>query len=175
MARRIVVASSTKRRQAAWGQDAIESRIVAIGAQSSIGVTAVGFTFTERVTIARIRGSAYAHMDAAAALDSGVLGVGLIVVKNEAFAVGGVASMPSPLSDIEQSWLWHHLFPMGPAVTATDDGGDMSRNARIEIDSKAQRKVQAGDTVAFVWEGTNTSGSPTFDGLAVCRLMALLS
>ncbi len=114
-------------------------------------------------------------MDAGAALDTYELGLGLIVVKEEAFSTGGPTAMPSPLSDIEQSWVWHHIFTLGPAVVATDDGADMSRNVRIEIDSKAQRKMQVGDTLAFVWEGVVLTGTPTIDGFAAIRHMALLT
>ena len=83
--------------------------------------------------------------------------------------------MPTPLSDPEASWLWHNIMVLGPAVSATDDGGDISRNYRAEIDTKAMRKVQIGNELAFVWEGQILAGSPTFDGHAAARLMALLT
>ncbi len=101
--------------------------------------------------------------------------LGLIVVKSEAFSIGGVTALPGPLTDIEQSWLWHHIFTMGPAVSATDDGGDISRNSRVMIDSKAQRKMQSEDTLAFVVEATIEAGSPTFDVSAAVRFMVLMS
>ncbi len=166
--------AAARRMQAAWGSVMVESRVVALGGGGSLGAVANGAVFTERVTIARIRGHGYIHLDAGAALDAYVMAVGLIIVKEEAFTVGGVGSMPIPFTDINQSWLWHGLFPLGPAVTATDDGGDMSRNVRFEIDSKAQRKVQAGDALAFVWEGRVSAGTPTADAFAATRHMALL-
>ena len=160
--------------QAQWSAISPTIRALAIANASTIGATAVGATALTRLTLARIRGTAFCHMDAGAALDSMTVGLGLIVVKAEAFAVGGVASMPSPLSDIEQSWVWHHIFTMGPAVVAADDGADMSRNSRVEIDSKGQRKLQAEDTLAFVAEGETLAGSPTADIQARIRFMVLL-
>ncbi len=170
-ARRSLV--SGPRRQGHWSDVVVETMQTALGAGAALGGVTFGALINVRETLVRVRGSAYVHLDAGAALDAQVVALGLIVVKAEAFSVGGVASMPGPLTDIEQSWLWHHIFVMGPAVTATDDGGDISRNSRIEIDSKAQRKVQAGDAVAFVWETTVNAGSPTIDGSAAVRLMFL--
>ncbi len=174
MARRVSRFPVSNRMQAAWSPVNVESRAVGIGSAATLGTTATGAAVVSRSTLVRVRGSAYVHLDAGAALDSQTVACGLIVVKTEAFGTGGVTAMPGPLTDIEQSWLWHHIFTMGPAVTSTDDGGDISRNVRIEIDSKAQRKTQAGDTIAFVWEGAILAGSPTFDAFASVRLMVLL-
>ena len=171
--RRVVPVVRGKRMQAAWGPVNIRTRITG-GTTPTLGSTSDAALFTERVTIARLRGSVYVHMDAGAALDTMEVALGLIVVKEPAFTAG-IASVPSPIVEIEQSWIWHHLFTMGPAVTATDDGGDISRNMRIEIDSKAQRKVQAGDILTFVWDTVILSGSPSFDGFASIRNMVLLS
>jgi len=159
--------------QAAWSPARVETRAVG-SAGATLGATAVGAAILERQTIVRIRGSAYCHMDAGAALDSMVVALGLILVKTEAFSIGGVTSMPGPLTDLEQSWIWHHLFVLGPAVVAADDGADISRNDRVSIDSKAMRKTQVGETLAFVWESVTLAGSPTFDGLATVRNMLLL-
>ena len=160
--------------QAAWSPVVIEIRALAQGTQATIGSTATAALVTQRSTMARLRGSGYVHLDAGAALDSITVAIGIIVVKAEAFTVGGVASMPGPLTDIEQAWVWHRLLALGPAVSATDDGGDLSRNIQFEIDSKAQRKVQAGDAIAFVAEGVILAGSPTWDIQAHVREMALL-
>ena len=176
MARRRFVPGVQARRQAAWSSVLIETRIAGSGGGATLGTTAVGALFTERVTIARMRGQVYVHLDAGAVLDSMQIGLGLIVVKDEAFTVGGATSMPGPLTDIEQSWLWHQIFVTGPAVQAgAGTGADLSRNVRVMIDSKAQRKVQAGDILAFTWESIVLAGSPTFDGQAAIRFMALLS
>ena len=175
LARRGVVPRvAGQRMQAFWSDVIPETRFITQGAGSTIGSVAVGGTATTRVTIARLRGSCFAHLDSGAITEGALVGIGLILVKEEAFTVGGVASMPSPLSDANQSWLWHQVIVLGPSVSATDDGGDMSRNARILIDSKAQRKMQAGDTLAFVSEVEITAGSPTVDLQAAVRFMALL-
>ena len=174
MARRRLSTGGGRRMQAQWSNVIPTIRAVTIANASTLGATSVGASALDRLTLARIRGTAYCHMDAGAALDSMSVGLGLIVVKDEAFAVGGVASMPSPLSDVEQSWVWHHIFTMGPAVVAADDGADISRNSRIMIDSKAQRKLQIGETLAFVAEGEILAGTPTADLFARVRFMVLI-
>ena len=160
--------------QAQWSNVIPETRGITQGAGKTLGSVAVGATALDRLTLARVRGSAYVHLDSGAVTEGALVGMGLIVVKAPAFTVGGVASMPGPLADVEQSWLWHQIFVLGPSVSATDDGGDMSRNARVIIDSKAQRKLQQEDTVAFVTEVTITAGSPTVDFQAACRFMVLI-
>ena len=175
MARGGLIVQRGKRMQAAWSTVLVNSRANSIGSgASTLGGVGNGAQFSERVTITRIRGTAFAHMDAGAAADCGELGLGLIIVKSEAFAAGA-ASMPAPISEIEQSWIWHHIFTFGPAVLATDDPGDISRNDRVVIDSKAQRKVQSGDLLGFVWEWTANAGTPTADGYAAIRFMVKLS
>ena len=158
--------------QAFWSAFRLESKAITLSG-ASLG-TAAGLTATGRLTIARIRGTAFAHLDAGAVLDAALCGVGIIVVKEEAFTIGGVTAMPGPLTDIEQAWIWHHMFTLGPAVVAADDGSDISRNDRVVIDSKAQRKMQAGDTLAFVFEVAVIAGSPSVDVYAAARVMALL-
>jgi len=159
--------------QAQWSAVVIHMRDLAQGNGKTLGDVSVGASAQARFTSVRLRGSAYCHLDAGAATETCEVGLGLINVKAAAFSAG-VASMPGPLSDIEQSWVWHHIFTMGPAVLATDEGGDISRNSRIVIDSKSQRKTQIGEVLAFVAEGVILSGTPTWDIFASVREMVLI-
>ena len=173
MADRTRVISRGQRRQAAWADISLFSRLNALGGAASLGSAFTAIGLTERLTIARIRGSVSCHLDVGAALDAYTLGVGVIVVKDEAL-VAGIGSMPGPLSGLEQSWIWHHMFSLGPAATATTDGAQILLNQTIELDTKAMRKVQDGDTLAIVWEGVQDNGTPTADALCSARMMVLL-
>ena len=173
MADRTRVVSRGQRRQAAWADILLFSRLNALGAAASLGSAFTAIGLTERLIIARIRGTVSCHLDVGAALDAYTLGVGIIVVKDEALAAG-IASMPGSLSGAEQSWIWHHIFSMGPASVGTTDGLQILLNFSAELDTKAMRKVQDGDILAIVWEGTQDNGTPTADGLANARLMVLL-
>ncbi len=162
--------------QAAWGNIVAESRLTGMaGSTASLGSTSVGAVLSiNRGTLARVRGSVVGHMVPVAANAAGLLAVGLIVSKSEAFSVGGITSVPSPFTDVDDSWLWHHIFAFGPAIDAAEDGDDLLQTSRILIDSKAQRKMQTDDTIHFVWESKIDAGAPTWEGYAACRIMVLL-
>ena len=164
---------SSNRRLAEWGAFEAMFRAVAL-AGTSLGAQATAVLANERLTLIRLRGHGFIHMDAGAALDSTVVGVGLIIVPDEAFAAG-VGSVPTPLADMDAEWVWHSVFALGPAVTATDDGGDLSRNVQFEIDSKAMRKFRTGQALCFVAETDVISGSPTVDVFMAARQLFKLS
>ncbi len=145
----------------------------ALGTASTFGSVNIGFEFNVRVTIARLRGNAFVRMVPDAASSSMILGLGLIVVDKEAFTAG-IASVPSPVTDPEASWLWHQLYPLGPAV-GTEVVNELGTVWQTPIDSKAQRKVRVDEVLAIVAEGLITAGTPTCDGAAAVRLMTLLS
>jgi len=128
----------------------------------------------ERLTVVRLRGHGFIHLDAAAALDSMVVGVGLIIEATEAFTAG-VGSVPTPLTDMDADWIWHDVFALGPAVAAADDGGDLSRNVQFSIDNKAMRKFRTGEELGFVIEGDIIAGSPTVDVFMAARQLYKLS
>jgi len=152
----------------------MDLRRIGMGTNSTLGDQATAVVALERLTLVRLRGSGFIHMDAAAALDSMIIACGIIIVSSEAFTAG-VGSVPTPLSDMDRDWVWHSLFVLGPAVVATDDGGDISRNVRFEIDNKAMRKFRTDETLAFVAEGEIVAGAPTADIGMVARQLFKLS
>ena len=160
-------------RLAEWGAFEVMTRAVAL-AGTSVGNQSTGVVANERLTIVRLRGHGFIHMDAGAALDSTVVGIGLIVAPTEAFSAG-VGSVPTPLADMEAPWIWHDIFALGPAVVATDDGADLSRNVQFTIDNKAMRKFRADEELGFVIETDVLAGTPTVDVFAVARQLFKLS
>ncbi len=165
----------SKRRKAEWADTMVRTRITTGGATQSVGAIAVGGAFTESVTIARVRGNVLVSLDVGAIADSAIVGLGLIVVKENAFTVGGSASMPSPTDDMNSSWLYHQLFQLGIGVGTAQVNDLGALVARAEIDVKAMRKVGPDDILAFIWDAIILAGSPTFDGMAAVRTMALLA
>ncbi len=165
----------TKKKQAAWASTEIRSRVLGAGATAQIGSVNQGFGFSDRVTIARMRGNIYVAMDPGAAGDTILVGCGLIIVNTNAFTTGGVTSMPTPLTDMDAAWMWHQLIPLGPTQAGTASETAISQNFRAEIDVKAMRKVTTEQSLAFVWEGQIDAGAPTYDALAAVRFMVLLS
>ena len=157
-----------------WGSFIIDIRAVSLGNSTSLGNQSTGAVASERLTIVRMRGGGFVHLDAGAALDSMEVGLGLIVVPEEV-AIAGVASAPTPLTDLDAPWLWVEVFQLGPAVSGTDDGGDISRNFRFEIDSKAMRKFRTDEELLFVAESAILAGSPTADVQAGVRALFKLT
>jgi len=167
------IVGRTQKRVPQWSNIILLSRQLALDATQVVGTSAAGAGFSEKTTIIRVRGSATVAMDAGAIADSMVVGLGLLVVRNNAFTVGGASSMPSPIDDPEAQFLYHQLFSLGPSVSATDDASSIVNNARVEIDSKAMRKVSPDETLAFIWDATILAGTPTADVQAFARFLIL--
>ncbi len=163
-----------KSRLTEWGAFEVMLRSVALTTAASLGNQSVGVVANERLTIVRLRGHGFVHLDAGALLDSAVVGIGLIVSPTEAFTAG-VSSVPSPLTDMEAPWIWHEVFAMGPAVLATDDGADLSRNVQFTIDNKAMRKFRTDEELGFVVEADIITGSPTVDIFVAARQLFKLT
>ncbi len=162
------------RRLTEWGSFEVMGRVLGLGTAASIGNQSTGVIALERLTIVRLRGHGILHLDAGAAFDSMVVGIGLIVAPTEAFTAG-VASLPSPLTDMEAPWIWHDTFVLGPAIAATDDPGDLTRTVQFEIDNKSMRKFRTNEELGFVFEGDIVAGSPTFDAFVAARQLFKLT
>jgi len=103
-------------------------------------------------TVLRIRGNILVFATPDAAGDSDVLGLGFAVVTDDAASAGGTA-VPGPIaSPTVDTWLWHQYVPLN-AVGRTAIGADnLGCVARVEIDSKAMRKMPPGKSLALISE-----------------------
>jgi len=156
-----------------WGAFEVRSRTIALTG-TSIGNQSTGVIANERLTVIRLRGHGFIHLDAGAVEESLVVGIGLIIAPSEAFTAG-VGSLPTPLADMDAPWIWHDIFPMGPAVIVADDGGDLSRNVQFTIDNKAMRKFRTGEELGFVVEADVVSGTPNVDVFVAARQLFKLT
>ena len=98
-------------------------------------------------THARVRGRVFAQLDATAVDERATVVVGLRYATDDAVAAG-VSALGNPFDDPDNDWLWTgHLFVSSGAEGAVVNEflGD-----RIEIESKAMRRVKPGSTLAFV-------------------------
>jgi len=166
-------AAAGRKRLTEWGAFEVMGRIIALTG-TSVGNQSVGVVANERLTIIRLRGHGFIHLDAGAVEESAVVGIGLIVAPTEAFTAG-VGSLPTPLTDMEAPWIWHDVFAMGPAVIVGDDGGDLSRNVQFTIDNKAMRKLRTDEELGFVFEVDVISGTPNVDAFVAARQLFKLS
>jgi len=83
----------------------------------------------------------------------GAIGIG--VVTDDAFGVG-VSAVPDPLDEMEwDGWLWHSFFDIHTAASPLDDGVNAATVGwQKDIDSKAMRKLNLGDTIFAIAEVT---------------------
>jgi len=100
------------------------------------------------LTIRRIRMSVLFSSDQAAATESPIGAIGAAVLNDTAIAVG-VASLPDPVTDIQDdTWMMFQGLH-SKVVTAGTLGFTESGNL-FEIDSKAMRKLPEGMSLAFI-------------------------
>ena len=127
---------------------------------SSLFLTGAQATIDE-VTIVRTRGILVLQLIVADAALAGYTGaVGICNVTENAFNAG-IASIPTPVTDIAwDGWLWYQLFALN-AITATiADGvnaGAMFK--QFTVDSKAMRKTNVTDVIVGVIEVTEATNA----------------
>jgi len=137
--------------------------------------TIQGFTtglqiLDEGVTLVRTRGEVLFRVTAAAGVGDEMGGaVGIAIASENAFGVGITAIM-DPFVDSEwDGWLWHSFFRVGGLV---NDGAGFQR---IEIDSKAMRKVAALDVLYGVIKVETEIGTVTLVMAADTRMLFKIS
>ena len=120
---------------------------VATFTASSIAILGTGIiTNVGEETLVRVRGLFDAFLTSATSPGDGFFGaVGIGLVSSAAFTAGA-ASVPTPITELGwDGWLWHHFFSVHE--DSADAQGSGSSQHRIEIDSKAMRKVEGEMTL----------------------------
>jgi len=119
-------------------------------------------------TCVRIRGQIIASIDGPVDGDRVVVNAGIIIVSADAFAAGS-ASMPSPTSDLDAPWSWFGtMLLMAQEAVATADGQNW---ARLEIDSKAMRRMKTNETAALLVQNADHGGAAVIDVLSAGRVL----
>ena len=93
-----------------------------------------------------------------AANDAVKIGLGLAVISTDAFDLGATA-FPDPSGEPEFPWYWWSEFHLASEGTAIEAAAGI-QNVRIEVDSKAMRKVKPGETLAWVVQYSDILGTP---------------
>ena len=161
------------RRSSIWSEGprntTIQSHSVAGKIIWNLGQTAVG-----GVTIVRIRGAVSGWLEVVTTIGDGFSEVafGIGIVSQDAFAIGGTA-MPGPISDPGWDWMWIGYLGavIGLNTTERNDGIDAFR---LEIDTKAMRKMQPNQTIFGILETESEIGAATLSFGAMTRMLAKL-
>ena len=141
-----------------------------LGAFTTVaGLTGIS-TFGVAGTVMRIRGSVMAFLTTAAAANSiKAINCGVIIGTEEQVATGAGA-FPSPTSDLDAEWLWWgSLLLARMTTTETESAGLVSQ--RIEIDSKAMRRVKQGQSINFLTKPVNLAGTESAGGAFNLRVL----
>ena len=86
-------------------------------------------------------------------LDGFDMAFGICIVSENAFGIG-VTAVPNPTTDIGwDGWLYHKLFAI-KGVETTLEGQQLAAMIRVDIDSKAMRKIKETDIMVAVVDGT---------------------
>jgi len=114
---------------------------------SATGSTALGSSIqlTEKATIVRLRGRMNGFLTIASSGGDGFHGALGIGVFNLPAIVAGVASLPTPLTELAwDGWLYHQFFDVH-AHSAVEAEFNDSTTFDYEVDSKAMRIMEATD------------------------------
>ena len=141
-------------------------------ATSEVNLFPTGFQVVDNgITLVRTRGELLVSLLTASATGDGFLvAAGLCVVSENAFNAG-VASVPDPLADMDwEGWFWYKttnllaaaISPLGNELGATIN--------RIEIDSKAMRKIKSTDVIVGVI-GTTENATATMNSALDTRML----
>ena len=119
-------------------------------------------TFSDAATILRIRGHIQLSFDDLVVVGDRInMVVGVGIVSTDAFSAGA-GSMPDPATDFSYPWLWLNEIQL-INNNLVDDGAFGLTAQRIEIDSKAMRKITGGQSLVMIGELTGDVGAPNND------------
>ncbi len=152
-----ILRSGVMRRESLWFSIAPVSNTLATGSAAVLAASLNAAALALRpFTVVRTRGVLYVRSDQAVATELYHAALGIAVVSDEAIAVG-VSAVPTP--DTERgSDLWFlYAETMGQIQIDTNVGFNDAGGSLVEFDSKAMRKVENGQDIAFVKETTAIS------------------
>ena len=166
--------SRSQRRKTAWTTGPDATALSFTGAASQGWTTGVAAT-VPGLTITRVRGYAEVLLTVSSVADGGFNGAfGLGVTTLSAFNAG-IASLPTPITDIDwNGWMVHQMFSLH-TVTATIADGVNEVTSRFEIDSKSMRKLPVDEMILFgAIEVEQELGAATLLFHANTRMLVLL-
>ena len=129
---------------------------------ASTTVIGASLAFQGPATILRCRGRLLFHLDETQqASDEVKIGCGLGIVSTDAFTLGATA-MPDPSGDPEFPWLWWDELTFSSSLAAAEETfGSTTRE--VIVDTKAMRKIKPAESLGWVFQYTDITGTPLVD------------
>ncbi len=147
------------RRKTSWAvgpETGVSGAAQSLSATGSIGFTTGVVPTVSGLTLVRLRGEFLIGLQTAGSIGDGFHGaMGIGIASNAAFAAG-IASLPTPLDEEEwNGWLYHRYFSLFANGIITTAGASLSSSQshdvmaalRVEVDSKAMRKLNVEETM----------------------------
>ena len=151
--RRRIVTRGAKR-QTTWFQFVpTEVTMTATGGTIIFSLNAAALAMRP-FTVVRSHFELMLRSDQAAAIEQQSAGFGIAVVSDEATAAG-VASVPTPVTEMGSHLWFVHSVMFGQASTVTDRAEPVQVKS---IDSKAMRRVEVGSDIVVVGEKGSVGG-----------------
>ena len=153
----------SQRRKTAWGigtQTGTDGSSQSISAAGKTIATGAFQPVQDGLTVVRTRGELLLLLRSTSGGNTGFHGAfGIGLITDEA-AAAGAASVPGPIANEDwDGWLYHRYFSlataaaMGDTVSSADDiPNAVSAVLRLEVDSKAMRKFDTGNTMVAMLE-----------------------
>ncbi len=138
-----------------WSQMNANSQSVSTNTTVLSGGT---ISFAEAFTILRCRGYVQASMDATKQVDDHIRVIfGLGIVSTDAATLGATA-MPDPGDEANFPWLWWGSLRLRSYVAAGAEAWGMTAQ-RLEVDTKAMRRVKPGQSLVWIAETASVTGA----------------
>ncbi len=151
--------SGSRPRTTTWTSNtsATESAIAA-----ATKVLVANFVLGGPITIMRVRGLLTWRSDQVT-VDEVVMGAFGLCLVTESAITAGVASIPGPFTNADDDvWFAHQfVYDRLEFQSGTGVGQGMTTHVQYDLDSKAMRKGEDGQSVAVVWENGHASSGAT--------------
>ena len=157
----------TPRRQTGWGGGPASGTDGAAGSLITVSSSVLGSVVStptiDGLTLVRTRGEFMFRLLTASVAGDGYFGAVGLAIFNDTALAAGVGSVNTPITDEAwDGWLWHRYFAClaqgaitaaGSSLSAGQQEG-VSAAVRVEVDSKAMRKIPVGMSLAVVLQVT---------------------
>jgi len=157
----------SSRRQTSWGAGPKSETNGAVAPTISASSQAVGAVAaspaSDGLTLIRLRGEFLFRLVTATAVGDGYFGAVAMGIFTDAALTIGITALQTPITDETwDGWMWHQYFTCVAQGQISAAGVSLSAGqqdattaaVRIEVDSKAMRKIPVGMSLAVVLEVT---------------------
>ncbi len=147
------------RRKTGWEEGVGGTGVLAIGATGSFFLGSAVAPTVDGLTLVRTRGFVEMLLAGATARGDGMQGAIGIGVTTVAAVAAGIASVPTPIDELDwDGWLYHQLF----SIHSQGAGVASSSNSvlRMPVESKAMRKLDLLDSIYAAIQVAEIGGGP---------------